>query len=95
MVVSDSGITEAHHSHPYWVGIFLFFAFEEVDCLLQMTGNVAQKAQQLQIFYITFFFQVKKEINLSTLKSPQKPVPVAVAGVFSHEVWDGLLSGLN
>lgn len=62
--------------------------------MLQMTGNVAQKAKQLQIFYITFAFQIKKKKNLPTLKSPQKPVPIAVADVL-HEVWDSLPSGLN
>lgn len=46
---------------PYWVGNLLAFAFQEVDCLLQMTGNIAQKAKQLQIFYITFAFQIKKK----------------------------------
>lgn len=46
---------------PYWVGNLLSFAFQQVDCLLQMTGNIAQKAKQLQIFYITFAFQIKKK----------------------------------
>lgn len=76
------------------MGILLGFAFQEADCLLKMTGNVAQKAKQLQIFYIIFSFQIKKKKNLPTLKSPQKPVPIAVAAVVSHEVWDSLLSGL-
>lgn len=80
---------------PYWVGNLLAFAFQEVDCLLQMTGNIAQKAKQLQIFYVTFAFQIKtKNVKNPTLKSPQKPLPIAVADV-SHEVWDSLLSGLS
>lgn len=74
----------------------LAFAFQQVDCLLQMTGNIAQKAKQLQIFYITFAFQIKKKKKLKnpTLKSLQEPLAIVVADV-SHEVWDSLLSGLS
>lgn len=57
-----------------------------------MTGNIARKAKQLQIFYTTFAFQIKrkkKKKKNPTLKSPHKPFPIAVADV-SHEVWDSL-----
>lgn len=62
-----------------------------------MTGNIAQKAKQLQIFYITFAFQIKKKkkkLKNPTLKSLQEPLAIVVADV-SHEVWDSLLSGLS